>query len=365
MRRVFLFALFAPLPLVAWQTKAPEVLPVVVFTQWRDPNEGAFTLNVPQNWRMSGGAARRAAVDIRNVVRATSPEGRIQILMDDPAIVPRQVPDAMMTQMGLREGQTMQAAWGGPILLQRFRTGSEYSRDYTSLKVCPAEFTGGGELLDESKDMNRQVSAYAMSAGVNARASTGDAYFRCGEDFGYVTATTVEARPLRGPGAVTWVVLQMSGFIVKRAVDIPYAMYVLHNMTASFKMDAQWEARNNRDVRALTAAVTRMQNAMMSSLAQQAAGRASQERSSVVGRSKSFDVMAGWEARQKRMDKVFEKDAQVRRGVTVTEDPIWGSRTIANDYNYYWTRPDGSIVGTTTDTPPRIDGGNWRMMTNH
>ena len=62
---------------------------------------------------------------------------------------------------------------------------------------------------------------------------------------------------------------------------------------ASFQIDPQWEARNNRDVAALTAAVTKMQNAMMSNLAQQAASRASQERASVVSRGKSFDVMAG------------------------------------------------------------------------
>jgi hypothetical protein len=86
----------------------------------------------------------------------------------------------------------------------------------------------------------------------------------------------------------------------------------------------------------LTAAVTRMQNAMMANLAQRSANRAAQERSSVVSKTKSFDVMAGWEARNKRMDAVLEKDTQVRRGVTTTEDPVWRSRTVSNDYNYDW-----------------------------
>lgn len=352
-------------PLLA-QASQKDALPVVMFTPWRDPREGAFTLNVPQTWQISGGASRRAAVDIRNVVRASSPDGRIQMFIDDPDIVPRQVPDAMMMRMGLREGQTIQAAWGGPILLQRFRAGGEYAQDYTRLKLCrDAQFTGGGELRRETDDMNRQVAPYAASAGVNARAAVGDAYFRCGEDLGYVTATTVIAGQPRGPGAVTWAVLHLSGFVVKNAVDAPFAMYVLHTMTSSFQMDPNWEARSQREVQALTAAVTRMQNAMMANLAQQSANRAAQERSSVVSKTKSFDVMAGWEARNKRMDAVFDKDTQVRRGVTTTEDPVWGSRTVSNDYNYYWTRPDGSIVGTRTDSPPSVGGGGWRMMTNH
>jgi hypothetical protein len=348
------------------QTAGKPALPVVLFTTWRDPQEGAFTLSVPKGWQVSGGASRRAAVDIRQVVRASAPGGRIQILIDDPDIVPRQVPDQMMMRMGLREGQTIRAAWGGPILLQRFRSGAEYSRDYTALKLCrQAQYTGGGEMQAETASMNREVGAYAMQSGVDARASVGDAYFRCGAELGYVTATTILARPRGGPGAQTWAVLHLSGFTVQSAADAAYAMYILHIMTASFKMDAQWEERSHKEVSALTASVTRMQNAMMANLKQQWANQAAQERASVVSKDKGFDVMAGWEARNKTMDKVFENDTEVRRGVTVTEDPIWGSRTVSNDYNYYWTRPDGSIVGTTTDTPPKLDGSQWRLMTNH
>jgi hypothetical protein len=124
--------------------------------------------------------------------------------------------------------------------------------------------------------------------------------------------------------------------VVKNAVDARFAMYVLHTMTSSFQMDPNWESRSQREFQALTAAVTRMQNAMMANLAQQSANRAAQERSSVVSKTKSFDVMAGWEARNKRMDAVLEKDTQVRRGVTTTEDPVWRSRTVSNDYNYDW-----------------------------
>lgn len=352
--------------MVPAQPAAKAPLPVVLFASWRDPREGAFTLNVPKGWDISGGASRRSAVDIRQVVRATAPGGRIRIFLDDPDIVPRQVPDPMMMRMGMREGQLIQGAWGGPLLLQRFRSGAEYSRDYTGLKLCPnAQFTGGGDMASETNDMNRQVTAYATQAGVNAKASVGDAYFRCGSQLGYVTATTVIAWPRMAQGAQTWAVLSMSGFTVEKEADAPYAMYVLHTMTASFQMDPQWEMRSQRDTQALTQAVTRMQNAMMANLKQTWAAQAERERAGVVSRNKGFDVMAGWEARNKTMDKVFEKDAEARRGVTVTEDPIWGSRTVANDYNYYWTRPDGSIVGTTTDTPPRIDGGGWRMMGQH
>jgi hypothetical protein len=348
------------------QPGAKPPLTVVMFGSWRDPNEGAFTLNVPRNWQISGGANRRAAVDIRHIVRATEPSGRIHIYIDDPNIIPRQVPEPMSMRMGMGEGRIVQGAWGGPLLIARYRTGAEFSREYAR-RLCPnAEFTGGGDLQRETADMMQQVRAYAAQTNATAHATVGDVYYRCGTQLGYVTATTVLAGPPRMQGGVqVWVVLTMSGFTVERPVDAPYAMYILHNMTASFRLDPQWEARSQRDTAALTQAVTRMQNAMMADLKQQWAAQADRERASVVSKDKGFDVMSGWEARNKIMDKTLEKDTEVRRGVTTTEDPVWGSRTVANDYNYYWTRPDGSIIGTNTDSTPRVDGGGWRLMGNH
>jgi hypothetical protein len=166
---VNLMRLTIALFLVSLPAFAESPLTVVLFQSWHDPKEGAFTVNVPQGWRIFGGVSRRAAVDIRHVVRAEDPTGRIRIFLDDPDIVPRQVPDAMMTSMGLREGQTMQAAWGAPILLQRYRPGADYSRDYTKTRLCSTpEFTGGGELTAETADVTREAAAMAAS-GKSAR----------------------------------------------------------------------------------------------------------------------------------------------------------------------------------------------------
>jgi hypothetical protein len=341
--------------------QGPGVRSVVMFASWRDPREGAFTLRVPQGWRVTGGASRRSAVDVIHAVRAASPDGAMQVFLNDPSLVPRQVPDAMMQRMGgLREGQTIRGAWGGPLLLERFRTGAEFARDYVRERLCGQPvFTGGGDRSRETALMNeRQVQPMASVAGVRAQASIGDVYFRCGDALGYVSATTVLSAPLRGPGAVVWVVFQLGGFLAGRPADPVLGMYVLHVMSASFAVDPRWEARSRQEASALTASVARMQSAMAASLAQEAASRAAAERASVVG-DKGPDVMSGWEARQRSMDSTFERGAEIRRGVTIATDPVHGSRTVSNAYNYYWVRGDGSIVGTMTDASP---GPEWRKM---
>jgi len=341
-----------------------KVLPVVMFTTWRDPQEGAFTLSVPQGWQVSGGAMRRSAVDITHVVRAATPDGRVQIFINDADIVAHEVPNQLTAMAGLREGQMTKGAWGGPVLLERYHNGSQFAQEYIPKRICPqAKFTGGGLLPSETQQMNAQVVPYGRSMGSNAGSSVGEVYFRCGSDFGYVTATSVYTAPLTGQGVTMWFIYQISGFAVKKSVDAAFAMYVLHTMTASFRFDPQWEARSEREAQALTASVTNMQHAMAANLAQQSANRAAQERASVV-HGNNIDVMSGWEARNKVRDATMERDSQVRRGATTTEDPVWGSRTVSNNYNYYWTRADGSIVGTTTNTPPDYNN-QWRVMTTH
>jgi hypothetical protein len=341
-----------------------RVLPVVTFVEWRDPREGAFTMSVPHSWSVTGGTFRRSAVDITHAVRAHTADDRVQIFVNDPDIVPREVPNRLTAMAGQREGQVVQGAWGGPVLLARFQSGQQFAQTYIAQRVCrAAEFTGGGALQRESNDMNVQVAPYARASGSRAQATVGEVYFRCGEGYGYATATTLIAGPAQGPGAVMWFVYAISGFTAKKVVDTTFAMYVLHTMTSSVHIDPQWQARSEGQARALTSSVTRMQNSMAANLRQQAAARAGQERSRVV-RGNNVDVMSGWEARNKTRDAAMRRGDEARRGVTVTEDPVWGSRTVSNNYNYYWTRPDGSIAGTTTTTPPNYSDG-WRLMSTH
>jgi hypothetical protein len=100
---------------------------VVTFVQWRDPREGAFTISVPQSWAVTGGTFRRSAVDITLAMRTHTADDRVQIFVNDPDIVPREVPNQLTAMAGQREGQVVQGAWGGPVLLARFQTGQQFA----------------------------------------------------------------------------------------------------------------------------------------------------------------------------------------------------------------------------------------------
>jgi hypothetical protein len=56
----------------------------VLWTRFTDPNENAFSIDVPAGWKVQGGMVRRSALDVSAFLRALSPDGSAMILMGDP-----------------------------------------------------------------------------------------------------------------------------------------------------------------------------------------------------------------------------------------------------------------------------------------
>ena len=327
---------------------------ILMFAPWHDPKEGAFTLNVPQGWQVSGGTFRDSAIDPRHTLRATSPDGGIQIMMGDSKLIPREVPNRMFGYAGMREGQVTQGAWGAPLLIARYQTGMQFAENYIRTALCrEPQITASGILADATRDLNQQAIAYGRSMNMPAQANVGEVSFRCGAQAGYVRASTVIGGPPNG--AQIWAVLELSGYIVNNPSQAAFARYILDNVVSSLQLSPEWEARQAAATHDVTGAVTRAQQQMSASIAQHAREEA---------HNNQIDVMSNWEKNNKIHDAAMQHDSESRRGVVTASDPIQGNRTVSNEYNYVWTRPDGSIAGTNTTTPPDYSSG-WRMMQTH
>ncbi len=339
-----------------YETVSAQSQSGLAFTPWRDPREGAFTMNVPQGWKVQGGLVRSSAIDPHPVVFAISPDRRIQIFYGDPNLIPREVPNRLTAFARIREGQTTRASWGGPVLMARYESGAQFSRDYVGSQLCRTpQITGGGTLQDATRQLNAAAVNYGRTQGAEAQAWVGDTDFRCGAQAGYVRASTVLAGSATGQGVGMWFVMELTGFLADPS-EAAEARNVLNTMAGSFQIDPQWEARQAQTTRDVTGAVTRAQHQMSAVIAQNARQQA---------QSNQIDVMSGWEARNKVMDKVMQRDSDTRLGITTVTDNVTGtSHTVSNDYNQYWTRPDGAIQGTNTDTPPDYSSG-WRPMSNN
>jgi hypothetical protein len=324
---------------------------IIMFTRWVDPRESAFAVNVPQGWQISGGMNRRSSTDASPVVRAQSADGRIQVLMGDPNILPATVPNQMYAYAGIREGQITRDPAGNMVLMSRYLTGQQYAQSYIYSRLCrQARITRSSLIPDASRQLTAQAMVYGRAQGALAQGWVGDASFQCGTRVGYVRAATV----LVGfsGGLQVWAVMELSGFMAAGPEDVVLARYVMNNMTGSLQMNPQWEVQQARLTRDVTGAVLRAQQQMAASIAQHARVEASHNQ---------IDVMSGWEQRNKVRDAALARDSEARRGVTTVGDSNGYSYTVGNEYNYHWRRADGSIMGTTTDTPPDYSSG-WELL---
>jgi hypothetical protein len=75
----------------------------VAWTSWQDPNEQAFTVEVPKGWTIKGGAFRIGYSDVRPMVDMISPDGKTEVRLGDVAIPPYAIPTRYPRRPILRE----------------------------------------------------------------------------------------------------------------------------------------------------------------------------------------------------------------------------------------------------------------------
>jgi hypothetical protein len=333
------------------------------FVTWRDPREYAFEVGVPQGWQVSGGMVRSFTVETHSVIRATSPDGKIQIFNDDPDLHPRQIPSQLTQFAGLREGQTIQGAWGGPVLLARYVTGSQFAQQYIQARLCrqPAVITGVMDLREATARMNAIIAPYALQQRVPAQASIGEATFACGGSVGYVLANTLYTGQ---PGGLEgWSVYQLSGYVVSDPQQAGLAFYVLNTMFETFRTNPQWEARVAREVQDLTGAVTRMQNAMAQSIAEYGRRQAAAASAGGFNHPNSGQLPTDLRKKWASEDVSRQKISDATLGQTWMHSSTGANVRVDNSVTNWWRDASGNVVaGPASGGPPAGSQGQFEKL---
>src|ERR1044071_9782358 len=76
----------------------------VTFASWVEPRERSFTVDVPRGWQVDGGLNWTGPSAPQMFSRAKTADGKVEIFVGDPEILPRQVPSPIsIMQSGVRE----------------------------------------------------------------------------------------------------------------------------------------------------------------------------------------------------------------------------------------------------------------------
>jgi len=339
----------------------PPALPQMI--SWADTTEQAFTVNVPNAWRISGGTHRNSPIDARNYVVAESPDGAIKVWIDDPDVLPKQAPHPAYYRLGWYEGRVVQSP-AGPLAIERFQTGAQYAQQYTSLKQCRnAQKLSAFDMPRETQQINQSIAAAATRARVQVRSSAGDFTFRCDGRSGYAYAVTVLAFTTP-QGPQTWAVYKLAGYLSDE-VHLDVARYVMNAMIASFRMDPNWEARYQRQIQDTTGALMEISNRITQASIQQAQQSLQQNMKQVQERQKQFEqmnqgMMSSFERQQASQDKIRQGWSDTILGQVHGCDDLGRCSTVSNEYQYHWIDKSGNVVGGPSDgSSPGPEYSRW------
>jgi hypothetical protein len=310
--------------------------PSVTFVPFQDPNEGAYSLDVPQGWRVSGGLVRKAPVDVRSQVLAASPDNQIQLRIGDADLPPFTVPTPLLAQTGFREGSWYSPGYGVQMQVFRYLGGEQFAAFWVNTKVSGAcgnlKMVGGRPLPQTVQAMNAIMARHG-SGYVRQRLDAGDVAFRCQQGpmpmAGYLFVATLATGTADGAG--TWNVDQLQGYLAatERAGE---AQAILAHMVESVRLNPAW---------------VRMQQNITGNV------------SSIVsetGAHVSKVISDSYWSRQAGEAEMSRRRSNQILGVEDLRDPATGRELkVESGSSYYWIDPRGNVAGTNTDNRPNLE----------
>jgi hypothetical protein len=336
----------------ASQNAAAAPLQAISYVNWTDPRENAFTISVPQGWRIAGGAYRLAPTDIRVGVVAGSPDGQIRVLLGDSNLGTFIEPSQMLAYAGLREGMYYGLGDGSRLLISRYLSGQQFARVYAQMyvtRMCSGlQVTANNQRGDLTDSFLQSARAEGMPS---PQLTAGDVSFTCNVGGTAVRGTVVTATILPFPGnASIWYVYRMYGYLAVPAREQEAAQIALRG-AQSFRINPQWQAQQQQIANQAVAA-----DNLRSQQIQQRAMAAIQEDQ----RQTSDIIMKGWEQRSAVYDEISRKRENAILGTLDVVDPETGTQYKVSNYSdYHWMNNEGVIAGNNTGNSP---GPDWREI---
>jgi hypothetical protein len=309
------------------------------WTQFQDPFEHAFSVEVPQGWTVRGGLFRMGFSDERGMVDVQSPDGKISVRLGDIAVPSYTPPNPYHT----REGDVYDLGAQAQLIVARYRTGPEFAVLYSQARFH--ELCRNPQ--PDSTDADFQVPDHTPLDGVGTT-SAGQIAWRCETAdgprvvFAY-TRTAEENGIWQVPAIVSFIAPPDKSALARR---------VASEMASSFHLNPEWIDRQKQmDAEGLEYQKLRQQGRIQA--IQQQVRQFEAQMQAMQNQVNAFERHQAAQG-----DQVKEFDNALI-GVTPTTDPLTGEQrdvwtgTKAN----YWVNGLGQVINST-DAP----AAGWRQL---
>lgn len=312
----------------------------LTYVRWKEPTEGAWSVEVPKGWKVTGGLKRFAPTDVRGEVVVTSPDKRIRVSAGDCDLPTFTEPNPTGVALGFKEGTWYSPSGTQKFMIRRFLTGLEVGREYVSKRigqsVTELEVVKERERPELVAALNEAIKKNAQP-GQSGRATAGEVAFKgqlegspcVGSYFVGTRGTTLEVAGI-DPISLWNVVLLYGYAATKEKADV--AASVLDRLVKSFEYSPEW-VRMQQNITIESARIVHETNEDISKKL-----------------SESYWRRAASES------EISRRRSNATLGVEDVTDP--GSNMtykVESGSNYYWLDDRGYIVGTDTPGAPSVE----------
>jgi hypothetical protein len=329
----------APAPAAAAATghRATASIGGITWVTFTDPQEQAFTVDVPRGWDTQGGLVRTGPLNISPFARALSPDKSTYMMLGDPQIPLYAELTPQMRQLGLREGQPYNPGHGQEMLMP-YMPGVEYAR-YHGNRTLPKLCSN----LQSTVSSDRSDLLASRTATQGAHLNAGEVSYTCTHAGtparAYIRAITYEVPSQMAP---MWGIDQLGGFIAP-ADQYDRAMAMLEHMLASVRENPQWTARQQQ--------ITQETRGQIASEHQHWTAQNQQWYSSTMTNMNA--QFQNYKSRMAAENRQFQGMDEAITGTSTYLDSSTGqSYNLDNTKNYQWVEPNGQTVGTDTPGAP-------------
>jgi len=330
------------------EEKAPQKSPRIEYASWLDPVENAFSLEVPRGWSIDGGTFRRSAVDFAQFLRAVSPDGAIDMRINDREIPAFTMPSPILAMTGFAEGSWYSPGYGVRMKVREYEPGRSFLKNYiretVGSRVSGFEAVTENDRPDVVSNFNR-IYGHLAVYGVSFTHHAGETAFRFRRGslayVGYGFAMTQVVRSTGAPGGIWSVPLLVLYTCPPEEADT--VRRISDRMFQTVHVNPLWAASQQ----------------LRTSVVSHIVAQTHREITEIIDRSywARQEIMESNLRRGRIMDGINRKFSNAILGVTDVVDPETGeSWTVTGGHNYYWRKAyTNQVVGTDIYERPDID----------
>lgn len=311
----------------------------VAWTQFQDPMEHAFTVDVPRDWTVHGGLYRLGYSDERLMVDMQSKDGTVAVRIGDVAIPSYALPTPYHT----REGEVYDLGAQAQLIVAAYRTGPEFAVLYSQ-----ARFHGlCSDPQPESADAEFTVPDYLPLEG-SPQTSAGQIAWRC-QAAGGVRVAFAYTRTMRAQGI--WQVPTIVS-ILAPPEKVAAARAIALHVIGSLHLSPEWlDYQKRMDAEGLQYQRIRQQGRLQA--LQQQVQQFQAQMQAMQNQVNSF------ERRQAAQAAQVQSFTNVLNGITPTTDPLTGEQrdVWTGTKSNYWVNGLGQVVNSN-DAP----AAGWRKL---